>query len=180
MNKKIITNLNLFLIAVSLVLLTISFISLDVLSYQLVVLCQIILSIISGLYIVFDYSKEGAKYYKAFFIFYAVTFIVETACFFSNTFNFSMTNPTITLVLDFVLFGNIVLLGFGKDLGKALSFGLSSINLIVYGVNIITYLFVGPIVFVETVVYLTWLFISLIAFVMVNEKYKDKENRLTK
>lgn len=175
MNKKFVVPFNLVLIAASLILLTISFVTVDSLASKLSAVCEIILLIIAVLYIAFDYSKEGAKYYKAFFIFYAASFLVETACF-----DLDYNGSALVLILLMIIYGNVLLLGFGKDLGKTTSYILSLFNVAIYALNLISFIIDGPVVFIDVIVYVSWVIDSLIAFIMVGEKYRDKQLRNTK
>lgn len=174
MNKKFVVPFNLLLIAISLILLAISFINVDNLASQFTIICEMILLIIAVLYIVFDYSKDGAKYFKSYFIFYAATYLIETAIY-----DVDFNDSTIVLILTMVVYGNVLLLGFGKDLGKMTSYCLAIFNIAIYGYNLFSFLIDSSFVFLDIIIYIAWFIESLISFIMVSEKYRDKQLRNT-
>ncbi len=135
-------------------------------------------------YLLNDYKKDGAKYYRLFMYFYAGTYLVEIL--FSSIFETSTAGDKFLPFgfLSFILYGNTLILAVGKDIGKKASLIICTINATIYLVAFIVCCFISVSEFVDlqeklayVSIFLTWLTLSLIAFVMTLAKYTDKAIR---
>lgn len=152
----------------------------DLLSAKVDACITIVEVILVLVYSLNKFKKDTNDVYRLIFGFSAFTYIVETLfCYFDgDVYSYYFSSP-IEVVIQLILYGNMLLLAFGKDLGKRFSIVLASVNVAVY-------LVVGIIIFVAKydtltlVMYSEWTVLGIIYLLVVLGKYTDKELRGTK
>lgn len=130
------------------------------------------------LYSVFGYKKSSANFYKLFMVVYSVVFLLDVIIYFFFTNNSETLGNTVYVVvaIRMLTFLCLVVLTFVKNLGKNISINLSLAILLINVILFVTCitdpnnrsLFILP---------ASNLLLSFIAFLLVNGKYLDKEQR---
>lgn len=145
-------------------------------------LVEIIALIASITYFAMGYKKDAARYYKLFMLLQAATFVVEylVSSFIDNT------EPASGVLIAFslVLYGNTLMLALAKDLGKKVTIGIASFNLVVYTAVLVGSLFddyLTSVARTDTIILATtWFALAGITLLMTIAKYVDKAKRNTK
>lgn len=172
--------LNYVLIVVSFIGLIYGMVTFDSLVYRLTASLNIVGLVVSFLYLLNGYKKDVAKYYQWYMIIHASGILLE------RLLTYLMENPLVSpleCVLSSILFGNVLLLAFGKDIGKKGSYIICSVCIAIYCLLLGTLLanmsyITNPTERVATlIIYVVWLLTCCIQTVMVVGKFKDKQQR---
>ena len=136
-----------------------------------------VIALLCGLlYSLNGYKKDVAKYYKAFMCLYALGSLIS---FISplRRFGFSPTNQTnLVHIIHFVVLVCTCLLALVKDFGEHNSKATALVLLVMNGVILVNDLISGAIVDVDYVS-LSIFVQAIITYVLVSQKYADKEFR---
>lgn len=144
---------------------------------------EIIALIASITYFAMGYKKDAAKYYKMFMLLQAATYIVE---YLISTYLDGIVSTTgIFTAFSLILYGNTLMLGLAKDLGKKATIGIASFNLAIYAATFIGSFFsekyVSAVEKTDTIIMAaTWFALAGITLLMTIAKYVDKSKRNTK
>lgn len=180
---KILVYINIVLVALCLVGSVYGFIAISDANYRTSIAMEFVILLSSVMYLVKGYKKDAAKYYQAFMLLNAFSFIVE---FVPSAVQYLTTGVNtvsgLGAIESLIVYGNFLLLGLSKDLGKKVSYNLCGINSLAYAIVLI----VGCINLGQhstaatlplIVLYATWFITSGIAGVMTVAKYEDKKIR---
>ncbi len=88
------------------------------------------------------------------------------------------------LFMYLIIYGNLLLLAVAKDLGKKVSIGLATCNLVFYVISFLKNVFTEAATAIEkadnVIISTVWLVLAVITVLMTIAKYVDKTSRNTK
>lgn len=142
--------------------------------------CSFIEVIIAIVYASSQFKKDTSYALRFLFIFAAITSIVDVAFYYLDIETFIAGCSPIVVILSMVTYGNFILLGFGKDLGKTASITMCCINCFIYLYNMIDTISLAGSDIETIILNVLWFVLSLIALLFIICKYIDKYNRNTK
>ena len=140
----------------------------------------LVIGLLAGLVYLYTGSVKGsAKYYKVFMIIYAIELVysVVAGICYSNALAAWGAADIIGLVLTAVSAVCIIVLAFGKDLGKKKSVLFALLNLILVCVNTLIGIFVFGNLASHYSIYIGNVILAVVTFLFVLNKYADKKAR---
>lgn len=148
----------------------------DLLRFVFDLLC--IAAIISAFsYAIKGYKKDASKFYKAFFLLYALYTLTSVISSFNATFSSDFLKVyTNEIILSFVAI-NALVLAFVKDLGKKKSTGFVCALLVLQLISSIRIFIIYSDNTLLLTTYFSRIVLACIAFIFVAAKYADKEAR---
>ena len=126
------------------------------------------------------YKKKGALTLRALFVFGAITIPVDYLFYYANLETFHATISPFAIIFSIICYGNLLLLGLGKDLGKKMSLTLASVNSIIYVIGTIITVYIMPSDMENIILYVSWILLSFACVLLIIGKYIDKESRGSK
>ena len=152
----------------------------QILQYKIIGAAALAALIAGFSYIIRGYEKDAAKYYKAYMLIASFSNLTMICC------SCAATGKTIDLpsVIMFgfliIVYGNFMMMGFAKELGRKINCSLSIANCAVWAVIFILTLIINTSAFGDICIYFTFFTISSLALLMTIAKYMDKAERDTK
>lgn len=135
--------------------------------------------LIASIYVYRGFKKDAAKVLRSIFCIEAFLTLFEILGYYLTMNFFKEIATPFYVFISMLVYGNFLLLAFGKDLGKTVSLFLSGINSLVYiGLFILGVISYGAFA-VETILYFIWMVTALIIVALVKAKYHDKDLRGT-
>lgn len=136
---------------------------------------EILIILLSYAYFFKGAKKDAAKYFRLYMLFTASSYVIEC---FSYIFSSNHMTDIVRLGTTLILYGNCLLLGASKDLGKKVSLFLGIFNLINYFIGVfLNVFFFTPIYKVGLMLSISCFVTTAAAVIMIIAKYKDKEAR---
>ena len=169
---------NAVLIAIAIVLRLINF--KDISLYAKIDAAVCVISLLFGLlYSINGYSKDVAKDYKMFMLFYAISAMVSIIVPVLDLLNVGIGSlKFVSVAIDAITTTCAFMLAFGKDLGYEKSIKYVTLALSVSIIKLL--LNIVKLDFTHSIPSSAHLIQAIIAYVFVSAKYKDKEARGTK
>ena len=131
------------------------------------------------------FGKDANRYYRAYFLLVAAKFLLEDfLLIFSDNGLIPHSEAMLLLFEEIICYGNVLVLGVAKDLGKIKSVLLAAVNAAVYAFGLVSALIAYDPAAVDSFENLlgniAWFLGAVICLLMVFAKYADKEARGTK
>lgn len=155
--------------------------------YTVSAIAELCALVFAGFYYLRGFPKDAAKYYRLFMLFYAFTFLAETAAgaLTHDSLGVSTDDP-VMLIVTMILYGNVLILAVAKDLGRAVSLTLCAVSAAIYLVPLIGIWIPGTVDFAtdaaktaNILLYVVWFAQACNALLMTLAKYMDKAARGT-
>lgn len=135
--------------------------------------------IVAAVYTFLGFKKDGNKALRALFVTGALSILIDTLLYFTDINSFLEDFSPIVVCCELIIFGNLVLLAFGKDLGKAASLTLTWTNFVIYASTLVYVAIQESNNIERIIIYVTWTVLAGLAVLLVQAKYIDKDNRKT-
>ncbi len=131
------------------------------------------------------FGKDDSKYYRGYFLIGAVTYIIDDFfLIFAESGPVSNAASMIYLLIEMICYGNMLVIGLSKDIGKKWSLALVLINLAIYVAELVYYCATCDLQTMDglrwVIGYVLWVAGAVVSVLMVVAKYRDKAQRGTK
>ena len=152
-------------------------------SFRVTAVVEVISVCFALYYFIRGAKKDAAKYYKAFLILIASSYVIENLPYlFRIVTEYELDGVGVPL-FEVLLFANTLFLAFVKDIGKKAAYIFCAENVVFYAyafVTIMTDKTIPTFQFIPVIsIALTWLMLAVMMFIMTVAKYLDKGIRYT-
>lgn len=151
-----------------------------------ILVVSLIAKVLAILYFAKGYGKNANLYFRWYFLMLAFSLLIENfLCIFADYGMISYSDSMVFVVQEMICYGNLLLIGLAKDLGKKLSVTLVSVNILVFVVRSFQSIYAYSLApsddgLVTMIATGAWFLGSIVRLLMVLAKYSDKESRGSK